>query len=327
MKIGLKIKRFFYRRVIKPAVEKIYQKENAIADKPNAIIANEFSPIRFDIPTNIIEFAEKGNKNNLMNRSTILPMRSNIRNINISIDSLDKNEECKRKNIDDNFLQNLKNFCNEQGIASIGFTKLPRRLIFKDKAVLFENAIVLTMEMDKDRIALAPHRKTVKMIMNTYNNLGIAANKVASYLRNKGYAAHASHPLGGIVLYPPLAQSAGLGWFGRHGLLITPEFGSRVRLAAVFTDISNLPNTSENTHGWIQDYCATCGRCIRCCPPKAIRERPIQQKNKLKTHINAEKCFPFFAQNYGCTICVKECPFSTVGYEKLHKITMKKKLT
>jgi len=324
MKVGARIRSFFYRRLMKPNIVRVYKKENAVGNRPNAITANEQSPTRFDIPMNIIDHAEQGKESNLMNRSTVLPMISNIRNINKSYDSLKKNKENGKTKINDLFLDNLREFCKGHRVVNIGFTKLPRELIFKEKAVLYENAIVLVMEMDKENIALAPHRKTVKMIMHTYNDLGIAANKVATYLRKKGHAAQASHPLGGIVLYPPIAKSAGLGWFGRHGLLITPEFGARCRLAVVFTDIPNLPFATENEHSWIPDYCATCGKCISNCPPKAIYEQPIEQTNGRKTSIDNTKCFPYFAANFGCTICIKVCPFSTIGYEKLKAKFVKK---
>ncbi|MHA1245603.1 MAG: 4Fe-4S dicluster domain-containing protein [Candidatus Heimdallarchaeota archaeon] len=309
--------------MMKPNILKLYQKENAVGDRPNAITSNEESPIRFDIPMNLVERAEQGEDINLINRLTVLPMISNIKNINKSYDSLKKNKDNGKIIIDDTFLEDLREFGKGHGIVNIGFTKLPQELIFKEKAVLYENAIVLVMEMDKENIALAPHLKTVKMIMHTYNNLGIAANKVATYLRKKGHAAQASHPLGGIVLYPPIAKSAGLGWNGRHGLLITPEFGARCRLAVVFTDIPNLPFATENEHSWIPDYCATCGKCISNCPPKAIHEQPIEQRNGRKTCIDNSKCFPYFAANYGCTICIKVCPFSTTGYEKLKAKTLK----
>ena len=53
----------------------------------------------------------------------------------------------------------------------------------------------------------------------TYHHLGDAANGIARYLRRQGVGAHAGHPLNGLVLYPPLAQQAGLGWRVKHGIL------------------------------------------------------------------------------------------------------------
>jgi ferredoxin len=300
----------------------LYQRESALTEKPNAITANEQSPRRFEIPLNIIRHALQGRPNNIVNRSTLLPMLSSIKNINRSIDSLSENSSEPNDKISDTELEELNNLCKVYGIVGLGFTKLPRHLIFKDKAVLYDNAIVLLLEMDKDKIAKAPSRATVGMVMKTYNKLGIAANRVATFLRHHGYAAHASHPLGGAVLYPPLAAMAGLGWSGRHGLLITPQFGPRVRIAAVFTNISNLPFSRENPHGWIPRQCETCGNCIKKCPPKSLYEQPIPLENGLITHNDSEKCFSFFAANYGCSICIKVCPFSTIGYHKLYENVM-----
>ncbi|MHA1836839.1 MAG: 4Fe-4S binding protein [Candidatus Heimdallarchaeota archaeon] len=310
---------------MKPSILKIYKKERKVAELPGAISSIEQSPERFEIPMGLINIAEQGKPNNIMNRSTAPPMISNIKNINKSYDSLSRNTSDPKKEITETLLNELKEFCKKQNIVNIGFTKLPHHLIFKDKAVLHDNAIVLVLEMDNDKIAKSPSRETLGMVMDTYNKLGIVANKVATLLRKHGYSAHASHPLGGIVLYPPLAASAGLGWFGRHGLLITPEFGPRVRIAAVFTNITNLPYSEKNPHSWIPEQCTTCGRCIEKCPPKALYEQPIKNQNGLLTHNDSSKCFPYFAANYGCSICIKVCPFSTTGYEKIKTKIMKKK--
>ncbi|MHA2214107.1 MAG: 4Fe-4S dicluster domain-containing protein, partial [Candidatus Thorarchaeota archaeon] len=142
------------------------------------------------------------------------------------------------------------------------------------------------------------------------------------FLRQHGYAAQADHPLGGLVLYPPLAQKAGIGWVGKHGVLITPEFGPRVRLAAVYTSIQNLPFSETNEHGWIGEYCKICGLCIKQCPPKAILENNVRHETGIITNIIQQDCFEYFIQFYGCSVCVKACPFSkgTDAYQRLRQV-------
>jgi epoxyqueuosine reductase QueG len=126
--------------------------------------------------------------------------------------------------------------------------------------VLYDNAIILAMEMSKEIIDKAPSQATLNMVFDTYDGLGITANKLAAFLRDQGYAAQADHPLGGLVLFPPLAQKAGIGWVGKHGLLITQEYGPRVRLAAVYTNVENFPVAESNNHEWVGDYCEKCGK-------------------------------------------------------------------
>ncbi|MHA1347677.1 MAG: 4Fe-4S dicluster domain-containing protein [Candidatus Heimdallarchaeaceae archaeon] len=149
--------------------------------------------------------------------------------------------------------------------------------------------------------------------------------KIAKFLRQKGYSSQASHPLGGLVLYPRLAEKAGLGSFGKSGLLITPVNGSTVRLAAVFTSIKNLPVTDGHEHSWIREFCKTCLKCIKECPPQAILKEPIKHDTGRVTHIDNNKCFPYFAENYACTICIKVCPFNNNSYDKIKAAFEKRK--
>ncbi len=165
------------------------------------------------------------------------------------------------------------------------------------------------------------------MVFGTYDDLGIAANKVTEFLKEHGYAAQADHPLGGLALFPPMAQKAGIGWVGKHGILITPDFGPRVRLAAVYTSIRNLPYVDSNEHQWITDYCKICGKCVQKCPSQAILESSIQQKSGRITNITRQKCFEYFAQYYGCSVCVKVCPFSKGSdtYDRLKAVIEKRR--
>jgi epoxyqueuosine reductase len=213
------------------------------------------------------------------------------------------------------------------GVDDVGYARLSGSLVFQDKAVLYPNAMVMTMEMDKRRIDTSPSRESFVAVHETYHNLGDAANRIAGYLRKRGYSAHAGHPLMGLALYPPLAQQAGLGWRGMHGLLITPRFGPRVRLAAVFTSIEILPfdPAKANEHRWIEEYCSLCRRCANECPPQAILDRPRELDNGLVTCVDVDACFPYFFDCYGCSICIRVCPFQEQDYAALRNHVSKRR--
>lgn len=301
----------------------VFGMKNELEDNPDAITAYENAPeMGF---TKAFKNPKKYEMSFSRRRKMMKPniMISMVKEINKTKKSLKKNPETPKQEAGKEFFEELEEYAESLGIK-IGYTKLPREAIFKGQAVLFDNVIVLSMEMDREKIDMAPSVETGKMIMKTYHELGVRANKIAEFLVKNGFAAQACHPLGGAIGYSPLAMLAGMGWHGRHGLIITPDFGPRHRLAAVLTNITNLPITKENEHKWIEDYCATCGRCIRTCPPKAILETPINQDDGRKTHIDMDKCFPVFSFDYGCSICIKECMFHRVGYDKLKAIVEKK---
>jgi epoxyqueuosine reductase len=236
-----------------------------------------------------------------------------------AIQSLDQNPSMPKSTISPEDLKTFENYAKSLDIGVLGYTRLPRQWIFKDRAVLYDNVIVLLKEMDKDKIAKAPSVDTFKMVMETYDSLSKTVNTLTGYLRELGYGAQGGYPLGGLTLFPPLAAAAGLGWNGRHGLLITPQFGPRQRIAAIYTSINNLPFSESNTHSWIRDFCDKCGRCIRTCPAKAIRESPVIHGSERRTHITRDKCLPFFVNDQGCTVCVKECSFTKRSYEDIYK--------
>jgi Pyruvate/2-oxoacid:ferredoxin oxidoreductase delta subunit len=214
-------------------------------------------------------------------------------------------------------LKDFESFAEGLNVKHIGYTRIPRTLIFKERAIRYDNAIVLILEMDKASIASAPGLRTFKTVFKTYDSLGIVTNKLTEYLREHNFFAQASHPLGGLVLYPPLARRAGLGWLGKHGLLITPQFGARQRISAIFTSIENLPFATENEHSWIEDYCNTCNKCIRTCPPGAILKTAVTHQSQRKTHIDRTRCLPYFVEHQGCSVCLKECVFSFNDYYKI----------
>ena len=304
-------------QVIKIRLNKLYNLEKSLAKKKQFIKSTDNSPEKtWPLPEKIPLGGEV--PFSLKNYNTIGKyLKSCLKQAALSIKNLAKNPTNPTTQITDNQLIALNLFAAKQGVKKIGFAKLPRKLIFKERAVKYENALVLIMEMDKSSIDKAPSLATFKEVFKTYDSLGIATNKIANYLRKQNFAVQASHPLGGLVLYPPLAQKANLGWLGTHGLLITPEFGARQRISAIFTNIENLPVGGENPHKWIGEFCEKCKKCVRTCPGKAIYSEPIRHNSGRETHIERAKCLPIFVENQGCTVCVKNCVFSHGNYYKI----------
>jgi epoxyqueuosine reductase len=287
-------------------MERIWELEAALAARPDALHATVASPERFEI---VAEAMKRKNGRPPLVPAAMPHMMASMRGIRRSLQSVNKNPARPRTQISEAEIVELEAFARSVVVADIGYARLSPDLVFKDKAVLYANAIVLTMEMDERRINTSPSKESFVTVHETYHHLGVAANKMAALLREWGYSAHAGHPLTGLALYPPLAQQAGLGWRGLHGLLITPRFGPRVRLAAVFTSIENLPLPQVEDLRWIEEYCNLCKLCVRECPPQAILEQPIARANGLVTCTVTERCFPYFMDNYGCSICIRVCPF------------------
>ena len=296
-----------------PKLLRISRLERALTQRKNAIHSISTSPERFEL----LPSASSRNMGNRMRLALMsMPVMASIADsLWLSFTSLANNPVSPRGEVDEQFIGKLEGYAKMLGVGSIGYARIPQEIIFQEKAVLYKYAIVLVMEMDKDKINLAPSEETAFMVFQSYDALGLAVNELTRFLREHGYTAHAGHPLGGLVLYPALAEVAGLGWHGRHGLLITPEFGPRVRLAAIFTSVENLPVITENPHSWVEEFCyAGCGKCVRRCPPQAILEHPIRRGQSLLTHIDSNRCFPFFVRNHGCSICIKECTFNQKDY-------------
>lgn len=288
--------------------------EDSLASRQDTVHATADSPERFDIIRGRLE-ADSGGP-----PLSLLPLMVGcLTGIRESLQSLDQNPPEPKREASWELLQELESRAYDLGASSIGYTRLPQRWVFQGKAVFYDHAIVLSMEMDAAGINSAPSLACMKTVMETYRDLGRINNHLADFLRERGYGAHAGHPLNGLALYPPLAQLAGLGWMGLNGLIITPEHGPRVRLGAVFTSIQNLPEPRPNPHAWVAEFCQACRICHRQCPPGALYEDPIIHENGQVTYVDDDLCFPYFNEYHGCSVCVKVCPFNHRSYQEIKK--------
>ena len=109
------------------------------------------------------------------------------------------------------------------------------------------------------------------------------------------------------------AQRSGLGWIGKHSLLITKSKGSFFFLAEIITDLELVSDPPFST-----DHCGTCTRCVDACPTEAIVPNKTVDASKcisyftieLKDEIPVEFQGKFEDWMFGCDICLDVCPWN-----------------
>jgi epoxyqueuosine reductase len=117
----------------------------------------------------------------------------------------------------------------------------------------------------------------------------------------------------GPILEREFAARAGMGWIGKHTLLIHPRHGSWFLLGEMILNLELEPDSP------IGDHCGTCRRCIEACPTAAITPYSVDG-SKCISYLTLENrgAIPeeFFAPMrdaefiVGCDICQEVCPFN-----------------
>lgn len=135
------------------------------------------------------------------------------------------------------------------------------------------------------------------------------ADRIAGEIGRFGYRVFTdSAP----VMEVELARKAGLGWRGKHTLLIAREAGSFFFLGDIYTDLP-LPVDSQ-----VREHCGSCSKCIDVCPTRAI-VAPYQLDARrcisyltieLKGSIPVELRPLIGNRVYGCDDCQLVCPWN-----------------
>ena len=114
------------------------------------------------------------------------------------------------------------------------------------------------------------------------------------------------------VLEAELATQSGLGWRGKHSLVLSREAGSMFFLGEIFVNIA-LPTTAPTT-----DHCGSCNACMSACPTQAIVAPGVVDARRCISYLTIEHAGPIPLEFraavgnriYGCDDCQTACPWN-----------------
>ncbi|MBQ2717417.1 MAG: epoxyqueuosine reductase [Clostridia bacterium] len=211
----------------------------------------------------------------------------------------------------------LENLAKSLGASLVGFCKLDKPSKYAPSlnygisiAVKLSDAVFKTIE-DAPSFMYFQHYRTANALLDQIafrlsqkiEELGFLAMPIAA-----SQSLGKNSPYNGAIAHKTVAVLSGLGFVGKSGLFLSNEYGSKVRLVTILT---NLPIESDLPI--IENGCGDCEICKNACPAGAIfGEKP----NALgERNIDAELCSNYMKSNFQdigrgsvCGICIKVCP-------------------
>lgn len=118
-----------------------------------------------------------------------------------------------------------------------------------------------------------------------------------------------------LFSFKTAAARAGIGWFGKNDVIITEQYGPRVRLSAILIDAPftyGAPITESRCP-------AECMKCVEICPCKALKGRQWTVGTDRSEIIDYQKCnrmrsafIPKLGRKNACGLCLAVCPFGQI---------------
>jgi epoxyqueuosine reductase len=222
--------------------------------------------------------------------------------------------------------ERIKHVARLYGADLVGICKVDRRWVYSHSferttgryarlSLPYKYAIVLGTKMSWRHLNDSPRPEASAVTALGYSKMAFISASLAKYIRALGYPAV---PSGNDTSQNiPMAIDAGLGELGRNGLLLTPEYGPRVRICKVFTDLPLVPDAPIDFG--IQEHCESCRICSHSCPVDAIQrgERTTEitsisnRPGILRWVVDVGRCLLYWRENnMDCSNCVAVCPWA-----------------
>lgn len=208
------------------------------------------------------------------------------------------------------FENELRELVKREGASDIGFCALENEKFPYGVSIMYKLSSAILKEIEgKPTMTYFQHYRAVNALLDRIALL------VTAFIEEKGYSAFpvaASQSTGeykGYIPHKTVAVKAGLGYIGRSCLLITPKYGSQVRLVTVLTDMPLSPDREQ-----VPFSCGECHECVKACPAGAISGKEWKEGGRREDFFDAEKCshhmktYKDIGRGAVCGLCIKACP-------------------
>jgi ferredoxin len=228
----------------------------------------------------------------------------------------------------------IRGLAKESDIHLISFSRIPGREMYlrpENRDYLYDSgyvwAISLASHISESACDLLPMHNAPGMIQifhkHTFGKAGDldrAAQKIAALIEKNGHKALVISGRGRsyfdegdatVISHKALGVLSGMGTVGDSGLLITKEYGPRVRLCTVIT---SLPLPVEEKAEPVLNNCIHCGKCAKICPSGAVGGERFDPKNPKRGVIDYNACDTYRTereprmQSRFCNLCMYVCP-------------------
>ncbi len=231
--------------------------------------------------------------------------------------------------------EKLKALATHLGISELGIVKAR---VFDDyKEILRKRGSVSLAEPDAEKrtdpFLIMPQAKSIIVCLFSYHANINAKGNISSYaygvdyhrvvkqkleelakpLIDSGYCAKCYTDTGALS-DRHLAFCAGLGFYGKNGMLINEKLGSRFFIGHIITDCPIKEDKPlKNT------ICMGCGKCLKACPSGAIKDNFVFDEklcasfiSQVKGELSAMEQQIIIKSGYiwGCDICQDVCPYN-----------------
>ena len=188
----------------------------------------------------------------------------------------------------------------------------PKSILKRAKSIISVAQNYLIEETEELQDKNQPYGRIAKYdVGNFYYDVKLKLKRIIDFINQETDSKYKSKNKSCYISLTekPIAQRAGVGWYGKNGIIISERFGSWVVLGEILTELEL--DTDES----LKRDCGDCTICIDSCPTKAIVSPYV---------IDRTKCLQFISERvmkvplafrekwedrlYGCTTCQEVCP-------------------